>query len=60
MNWDVSVFASERVKECVSMCVCLFRGVITLGMVDSAKVMTKTKLEINRQQLGSSNTYRLC
>ena len=40
--WSMDVFVSERVKKC---------GVITLGTVDSARVTTGTKLEMNRSSL---------
>lgn len=40
-------YVCEWVKRCVSVCVCLFRRVISLGTVDSAGVVTETKLEIH-------------
>lgn len=43
--WVASVFVSEL--RGVWACVCLFRRVISLGTVDSAGVVTETKLEIH-------------
>lgn len=40
--WSMDVFVSERVKKC---------GVITLSMVDSARVTAGTKLEMSGSSL---------